>query len=100
MVLTFVAGVLLVIAIYSFLSDVYLRDRTRVSKRVDEEVRKGQREKARQSRLFKEFSELAAEAAVEDDASPTLARRLESMIEQSGLSLTPQRLLSLMAAIG
>jgi tight adherence protein B len=100
MLLTFLAGVLLIVAIYSFLSDLYLRDRSRVSRRVDEEFRKAQREKARQSRLFKEFSELAAEAGAEDDAAVTLASRFEAMIEQSGLNLTSRRLLALMAGIG
>src|SRR5262249_40622705 len=77
-----------------------LRDRTIVSKRVDEEFRKDQREKARQSRLFKEFSELAADAAADDEENVTLGRRLEAMLEQSGLNLTVRRLFTLMASMG
>ncbi|MFL5245745.1 MAG: type II secretion system F family protein [Gemmataceae bacterium] len=101
MLLTFLAGVLLVAAVYSFISDIYLRDRNRVSKRLDEEFRKRQRDKARQSRLFKEFSELAAEAgADESEAAPTFASRFAEMVEQSGVNLTVRRLLTLMAAIG
>jgi tight adherence protein B len=99
--LAFLGGVLLITAIYSFISDLYLRDRERVSKRVDEEFRKGQREKARQSRLFKEFSEFASEATTEaTEVAPSLTQRLEAMIEQSGLNLTVKRLGTLMAAFG
>src|SRR5437879_1735424 len=98
MLLTFFGGALVVAAVYSFLSDLYFRDRARVSKRIDEEFRKRQRDKAKQSRLFKNFSELAAEAAADDEGAPTPMRRFEAMIEQSGLDLSPQRLLMLMAA--
>jgi tight adherence protein B len=98
--LTFLAGAFIVAAIYSILSDLYLRDRTLVSKRMDEEFRKSQREKARQSRLFKDLGELASDAGVDDDDSPTLTQRLEVMIEQSRLNLTVQRLLAIMASLG
>jgi len=100
LLMTFLAGALVIWAVYSLLTDMYLRDRTRVSKRIDEEFRKRQREKARQSKLFKDFSELAAEAAAQDEDQPSLARRFEAMVEQSGLNLTPQRLLVLMAGTG
>ena len=37
------------------LSDLYLRDRTRVSQRVDEEFRRTQRERAEEVALFKDL---------------------------------------------
>jgi tight adherence protein B len=97
--LTFLAGAFLVVAVYSLLSDLFLRDRERVSQRVDEEFLKRQREKAQKSRLFKDFNALA-EAAAEDEASLSLARRLETMVDQSGLSMTVRRLYLLMAGMG
>jgi len=100
MLLTFGAGALVVAGIYSILSDLYLRDRTRVSKRIDEEFLKRQRERARQSPLFKSLGELATAAAEEDDAPMSLRQRLEFLIEQSGLTLTVQRLLFLSASLG
>jgi tight adherence protein B len=99
LLLTFLAGAFVIAAIYSILSDLYLRDRTRVSKRLDDEFRKGQREKARQSRLFKDLGQLAAEAGVLEEGSPTIAQRLEAMIEQSKLNLTVARLLTIAACL-
>jgi tight adherence protein B len=101
----FLCGVLAVIGIYSFLSDLFLRDRARVSKRVDEEFRERQRERARVSALFKlpvgqgpltPFAPGAPEA----EAGPGLRQRLDALVEQSGLSLTPRRLLSIMLITG
>jgi tight adherence protein B len=97
---TFLAGVFVIAAAYSILADLYFRDRARASRRVDEEFRKRQREKARQSRLFKDLGELAAEAAVEGADGRTPVRRLEAMIEQSGLNLTVRRLLILAGVVG
>src|SRR3989442_12023824 len=92
--MTFLGGVFTVAAIYSVLRDLYLRDRERVSDRVDEEFLKRQIEKARQSPLFKNLGELAAEAAADAAGDPvqTSSRdRLEVMIQQAGLKLPPPR---------
>jgi tight adherence protein B len=98
--LTFLAGILVVAGIYSLISDLYLRDRSRVSQRVDEEFRKRQRERAKRAVLFKNLSPLTLEAAPQDEAPLTLRQRLEALIEQSGLNLTLQRLLTLMTVVG
>ena len=42
--------------------------------------------------------ELAADAAAERGRRPSLRQRFEAMVEQSGLDLTPQRLLAIAAA--
>jgi tight adherence protein B len=100
--LTFVAGVLAVLGVYSILSDLFLRDRSRVNQRVDEEFRKRQREHARKSTLFRNLGQIAAEAALDERAERSWRRRFEALIEQSGLELTPQRLLGITtcAALG
>jgi tight adherence protein B len=98
--MTFLAGALAVAGIYSILSDLYLRDRARVGKRIDEEFRKRQRDRARQSPLFKNLGELAAEAAAEDGGPKGFRPRLELLLEQSGLDLTVERLLSIAAMAG
>jgi tight adherence protein B len=100
LLMTFMAGVLVIWAAYSLLTDLYLRDRSRVSKRIDDEFRKRLREKARQSKLFKDYSELAKEAAAQDEGTPTWAGRFQGMVEQSGLNLTPRQLLFWMAGVG
>jgi tight adherence protein B len=97
--LTFLAACLGVAAAYSILSDLFLRDRSRVSKRVDEEFRKRQRDRALKSALFKNLGQLAAEAA-EEEGQRTWRQRFEGLIEQSGLELTPRRLVFLMTGLG
>jgi tight adherence protein B len=98
--LTFGAVVAAVAGVYSILSDLYLRDRSRVSQRIDDEFRKRQRERARRSMLFKDFNQLAAEAAGDLVARSTLRRWLETMVEQSGLDVTVRKLVTMSAAAG
>src|SRR5262249_20908930 len=99
--LTFFAGALVIAAGYSILSDLVLRDRSRLGKRVDEALRKRQREKARQSSLFKDLGGgLPPELGAADDTQPGLRQRFEAMVEQSGLDLSPRQVLVYMAAAG
>jgi tight adherence protein B len=95
-ILAFVAAVTAVVGIYSLVSDMYLRDRARVSSRVDAEFRKKLRDRAKKSLLMKDLRELVA-ATADDAERPTLRRRFEAMVEQSGLDLTPARLLTISA---
>jgi tight adherence protein B len=101
MLLTFLGVALAVVGVYSVLSDLFLRDRSSFSRRVDEEFRKRLRDQARKSSLFKNLEAVAAEAGegVEADR-PGLRRRFEAMVEQSGLGLTPGRVLGFMVGAG
>ena len=92
--LTFAAVFLACMGLYSMVSDVYLRDRSRVSQRVDEEFRKRARARAQKSLLFKDHRALSADVAG-DEERPGLRQRFETMVEQSGLDLTPSRLLTI-----
>jgi tight adherence protein B len=96
---TFGAAVLAVIGAYSILSDLYFRDRSRIARRVDEEFRKRQREHAKKSALFKNLGTLAAEVAGQDEEL-SMRQRFGAMVEQSGLDITPQRLLLIAAVVG
>jgi tight adherence protein B len=101
-VLTFLAAVMAVVAVYSILSDLFLRDRGRVSRRVDEEFRQKQREQIRRGGLFKgDLVPFASEAAAEEER-PTVRQKFVTMVQQSGLDLKPDRLLLYMglAALG
>jgi tight adherence protein B len=93
--LTFIAVVTAFAGVYSIVSDVYLRDRSRVSQRVDDEFRKRARERARKSMLFKDLRALVADTAGAEEVSPTLWQRFEAMVEQSGLNLTSQKLVTI-----
>jgi tight adherence protein B len=91
--LTFIAVVTACAGVYSIVSDLYLRDRTRVSQRVDDEFRKRVRARAQRSVLFKDLRALSTDLAGGDDARQRLKERFEAMVEQSGLDLGPQKLL-------
>lgn len=98
--LTFLAGALAVAGVYSIVSDLYLRDRSRFSRRVDEELRAKQREQIRRSKVFKNLRELSIETEEVADTTPTWRDRFVTMVEQSGLRITPQQLLMLMVGGG
>jgi tight adherence protein B len=97
--LAFLAGVSVVASIYSVLSDLFLRDRTRMDRRLRDTFRTRDREKARQARLFKDFEELKSRAEAEEPVASSLKDLLEIMIMQSGLNLTVNRLLTITASI-
>lgn len=88
-----------VIALYQIAADLFLRDRARISDRVDMEFIKKKAAKSKKASLFKNLEQMDA-AAREGDDQQTLARRFEAMIEQSGMDLTATRLLTISAAVG
>ena len=55
--LTFGAVVAAIGGVYSILSDLYLRDRSRVNQRIDDEFRKKKRERAGKAMLFKDLNQ-------------------------------------------
>src|SRR5207249_12037079 len=61
--------------------------------RVDDECRKREREQSRKALLFKDLKQLMAETAAAREGEPTLPRRFEALVEQSGLDLSPRELL-------
>lgn len=92
--LTFASVGLALISVASLLSDLFLRDRARVNRRLDEEFRQQQREGIRKSTLFKDLHKLKTDEIDGAAASkPTVRARLEWMLEQSGLTWTMQKLL-------
>jgi tight adherence protein B len=97
--LIFLTVALSIMGIYSFVADLVLSDRSRLRKRVDLEFR--QRQEVRKSALFKNLApgtEAVSDADLEEKT--TFAQRFVAMIEQSGLNLTPQRLLLISLAVG
>jgi tight adherence protein B len=97
--LTFGAVAAAIAGTYSILSDLYLRDRSRVSQRIDEEFRTRQRDRARKALLFKDLNQLVAEANSDVEAPSGLGQRLAAMVEQSGLDLTVRKLLTMSGAL-
>ena len=98
-VMTFLAVVTAVAGVYSLLTDLFLRDRSRVTRRIDVEFVKRKRDDARKLSLFKDPGQIGVELQAHDD-DRSVRRRFEAMVEQSGLNLTAGRLLAQSAAAG
>jgi tight adherence protein B len=98
--LTFLAVVMGIFAAYSLFSDMFLRDRVRVQERLDVEFHNKQREKVKRSLLFKTMGAFQGEAQ-EGAPEPKLSWRehLQTMLDQSGLDLTKNQLLSYCGAV-
>jgi tight adherence protein B len=94
--LTFVAAVLAFLGVYSVVVDLYLRDRTRLSQRLDDEFQTRSSSHGRRSPVFKNLEKLAREAGKSENVSILHFRRwLAHMVEQSGLDVTPGRVLAI-----
>jgi tight adherence protein B len=98
--LTFLAAALAVAGAYSVALDLFLRDRTRVSQRLDDEFSNRQSSQVRRSPLFKNLEKLGPDAALAKEFRWSFAKYFRGMIEQSGLDLTIGRLASLCAGTG
>src|SRR5258708_5689115 len=90
--MTFSAVIMAFGGAYSILTDLYLRDRSRIIQRVDGEFRSRQRERAKKSLMFKDLRDVRLDPGELAEKTPTLRQRFEAMVEQSGLDLTPERL--------
>jgi tight adherence protein B len=98
--LTFCAVAAAIAGGYSIFNDLYLRDRSRVTQRIDDEFRKQQRERARKAMLFKDLDQLAGEASGDMEPPSGLRQWLVVLVDQSGMDLTVRRLLTLSAVAG
>lgn len=81
-----------VIAAYQVASDLFLRDRSKVSDRIDEEFLRKRKDRAKKSPLFKNLGQMADELGGGDDDQPTMKQRFIAMVDQSGMDVTPGRL--------
>jgi tight adherence protein B len=99
--LAFGAGFLLVFGINLLLADVFAAQRLRARKRLEEEMRLRQRERARGAMRYKELYEMAAEGLVDVRVKPTLRQRFVKLVDESGMMLRPGQLaiFSIVAAL-
>jgi tight adherence protein B len=97
--MVFLAVVLGLGGLFSLLMDLQ-RDKERFSQRIDDEFRKKQNEKAKKSTLFKNLTQMANEAGGEAVPKLTLMQRFELLIDQSGLPLTPARVILMCLVLG
>src|SRR6478736_4684719 len=92
---TFLAVILAVVGAYSLISDLFIRDRERVQQRIKEQFQIGQRERAKQSLLVKDFEVVGADGESAASAPPSmwnLRGRIQIMLDQSGLPFGMGRL--------
>ena len=96
--LTFLAVVLAVGGIYSLMMDLFLRDRSRLNDRINEEFRHQQRERAKKTSLFRDLGKLREEVGA---GEPDIQQQFLDLIDQSGMeNLTAPKLLGMMAGGG
>ena len=90
---TFFAAIFGVSAVYSLVSDIFLRDRTRLRERIEEELRSTQRARAKQSMLRTlSASEVHGIMELADDQG-TWWERLQDLMDQAGLKAEPAKLI-------
>lgn len=87
--LTFLAVLMFVVSFGSLLSDIYTQKPKKLSRRLDEEFHRKQRDRVQKSVLFKDLHKLAAEPfGVDPDLPKSWKGKLEHLLEQSGLDWT------------
>jgi len=97
---TFLAVVTAIAGIYSIMTDVFLYDRTRINRRIEAEFLNRQRGQPRRTSLFKDPAQFIVDLPSSDSGETGWRQRFEAMIDQSGLVLTPERLLAQSVAAG
>jgi tight adherence protein B len=80
------------------MTDLFLYDRARISRRIEAEFLKHQRGQQRRSSLFKDPTQFIVDLPAHESSETGWRQRFEAMIDQSGLVLTPERLLAQSAA--
>lgn len=91
--LAFLAGFLLIFGVNLLLVDILESQRQQARKRLEEELRLRQKERARSSLAYKDMYEMAAEGLVDFNSRPTLAESFVKLVDESGMLITPLRLL-------
>jgi tight adherence protein B len=98
--LTFMAVALGIAGAYSIFADLFLRDRSRLNTRLDDEFRRKQRTRVERSSLFRNLNQLTADLNMDGPARPTISQRFASIVQQSGLETTPAKVLGISITLG
>jgi tight adherence protein B len=98
--LTFLAVALGIAGTYSIFADLFLRDRSKLNSRLDEEFLRKQRNRVERSSLFRNLNQLTADLNMDGPARPTISQRFASTVQQSGLDITPGKVLAIALTFG
>ncbi|QGJ71443.1 Bacterial type II secretion system protein F domain protein [Planctomycetales bacterium 10988] len=93
----FVSVILGIASIYSIMMDMFLRDRTKLSDRLQKEFLNKQREKAKRTPLFKDFDKVAAELR---GGELSFNEKMQNMIDQAGMEWTVGKLMGMSVGLG
>lgn len=93
--ITFLAASLAVIAVASLASDIFLRERSRVRSRLQDEFRSSIESRGKRSALFKDLSLMHSEATQQ---LPGTRQRIEALLQQSGTGITLKGLVTVSIA--
>jgi tight adherence protein B len=93
--LTVITGI---IAVSQLISELFLRDRSRLNDRVDAEFLKKRADSIKKTPLFKNLGQVAAELS--DLERQSFKQRFILMVEQSGLETTPAKLMAQGVMVG
>ena len=97
--MAFTTGFLFIFGVNLVIADVLEAQRQQARKRLEEEFRLRQKERARSSLAYREMYEMAAEGLVDVHKQPTLREWFVKLVDESGMLITPMRLLSLSAGM-
>lgn len=96
--LAFGFGSLLVFGVNFLLADFFDAQRQRARKRLEEEMRLRQKERARGSMQYKDLYEMASEGLVDVRVRTTMRERFVKLVDESGVRIRPAQLAVLAVA--
>ncbi len=95
LVLAFLGGFLLVFGLNLFVVDLLESRRQDARKRLEKELRQKYRDKARSSVENKELAELAFQGGMNLSSHQTMAERMRTYVDQSGVAIKTSQLVLL-----
>jgi len=96
--LTFLAAIIGFVSVASLISDVFLKNRGKLKRRLDDEFNRASAPKSLRPSIFKDLQKVSADHFAEDVGTPRGWReRLTYLLDQSGLEWSLTRLLTMSA---
>lgn len=95
--LTFAAVFLTIFAANAVIIDIHSRERDRMRRRLEQQMRVKQRERAKGSHALQDLDRIAADVAADAKGQKSAAQRFLEMIEQSGVEISPAQVGTYMA---
>lgn len=98
--LTFAAVFLTIFAANAVIIDIHSRERDRMRRRLEQQMRVKQRERAKGSHLLQDLDRIAADVAADVKQNKTPVQKFLEVIEQSGVEISPTQVAAYMTVSG